>query len=176
MKSAREYFSGLSNIFVKYKYVFIVAAVGVILLAWPTGEKPDAPAAETVEMSADVSAAESELTRILALADGVGRVEVMLSLESDMEYVYADEYSRSYDEKGADAPSTSVEENMSYKTVRQSDGSEAPVMLTRVYPKYKGAVVVCDGAESAGVRLMVVKAVCTLTGLTTDRVSVVKMK
>ena len=43
-------------------------------------------------------------------------------------------------------------------------------------PTYLGAVVVCQGADNAAVRLAVVEAVRSATGLTTDRISVLKMK
>ena len=114
----------------------------------------------------------------LKQAEGVGRVEVMLSLASDMEYVYASEQSRSLDESSADGgtSSASLEESTKYASVRLEDGSEALVVLKRVYPEYKGAVVVCDGADHAGVRLKVINAVSALTGLSSDRITVMKMK
>lgn len=43
-------------------------------------------------------------------------------------------------------------------------------------PDYRGAVIVCEGAQSADVRLSLVRAVCSLTGLGSDRVTVLKMK
>ena len=65
---------------------------------------------------------------------------------------------------------------MNYVTVRLEDGSEALVMRKRLYPEYKGAVVVCDGADNAGIRLKVINAVGALTGLSSDRITVMKMK
>ena len=48
-------------------------------------------------------------------------------------------------------------------------------MVTRtVYPTYRGALVVCQGADRAEVRLAVTEAVTALTGLTADRVTVAK--
>ena len=45
-----------------------------------------------------------------------------------------------------------------------------------VYPTYQGALVVCDGAERASVRLAVTQAVSSLTGLGSNKIAVVKMK
>ena len=46
----------------------------------------------------------------------------------------------------------------------------------QLYPTYQGAVVVCEGAGSSTVRLAVVNAVSVLTGLSSDKISVVKWK
>jgi len=40
----------------------------------------------------------------------------------------------------------------------------------------EGALVVCDGAERASVRLAVTQAVSSLTGLGSNKIAVVKMK
>ncbi len=181
LKDAWSYLTGLANILVKYKYVLLVAAVGMVLILWPFGEgekdRQTADAAAQAE-PADPSEMEARLTALLSRAEGVGRVEVMLSLASDMEYVYADEYTRAYDESrtGEGASSSAMEESVRYMTVRQEDGGETPVIRRRIYPAYKGAVVVCDGADNAGTRLKVIHAVAALTGLSSERITVIKMK
>jgi len=43
-------------------------------------------------------------------------------------------------------------------------------------PEYRGALVVCEGAASAAVRLEVTQAVAALTGIGTDHIVVSKMK
>ena len=55
-----------------------------------------------------------------------------------------------------------------------SGGGDAPVVTRTVYPTYRGALVVCQGADRAEVRLAVTEAVTALTGLTADRVTVAK--
>ena len=50
------------------------------------------------------------------------------------------------------------------------------VVTRRMYPVYQGAVVVCQGAGDSRVRLTVVDAVSVLTGLSSDKISVVKWK
>ena len=56
--------------------------------------------------------------------------------------------------------------------LRQIRGvGEAEVLLSG-----SGAVVVCQGADQAGVRLDVTNAVAAYTGLVSDKISVIKMK
>ena len=59
-----------------------------------------------------------------------------------------------------------------------SNGScgETPVTVKRVLPVFRGAVVLCDGADDASVRLSVTQAVSTVCGIGADKVTVLKMK
>ena len=50
------------------------------------------------------------------------------------------------------------------------------IRLVKMYPVYQGAVVVCQGAGNSQVRLTVIDAVSVLTGLSSDKISVVKWK
>ena len=42
--------------------------------------------------------------------------------------------------------------------------------------RYQGAVIVCDGAGSAEIRLALTEAVRALTGIPSDCISILKMK
>ena len=53
-------------------------------------------------------------------------------------------------------------------------GGEAPVVMSRSYPKFRGAVVLCSG-EGAALTLRVKQALSSLTGLGMDKISVLKM-
>ena len=52
-------------------------------------------------------------------------------------------------------------------------GSEA-VVLSRTYPTYRGALIVCQGGDRPEVQLAVTQAVAALTGLNSDRIAVAK--
>ena len=47
-------------------------------------------------------------------------------------------------------------------------------MRLRRYPVFQGALVVCEGADQAQVRLAMTQAVSALTGLGTDRITICK--
>ena len=61
-------------------------------------------------------------------------------------------------------------------TVNRGSGYQEVVITRQVCPVYQGAVVVCQGAGNAAVRLAVVEAISALTGLSSDKISVVKWK
>ena len=63
-------------------------------------------------------------------------------------------------------------------TVIITDENRAQTGLVQhiVYPEYRGAIIVCQGADNAQVRLNIMEAVCRITGLGMDKISVLKMK
>ena len=48
--------------------------------------------------------------------------------------------------------------------------------LHETYPQFRGALVVCQGGGDPAVRLAVIEAVSALTGLGSDKISVVKLQ
>ena len=163
-------------VLLKYRALLIVLLAGVLLLAsagWPGSGRHD-PVQETAPAVADeegfsLSAFEESLNQKLAAIEGVGRVELMLSLDQTEEAVYAVN-TRHTDSK---AGGQSYESDLTVV----SDGSygETPVTVKNLLPTFRGAVVLCDGADNAEVRLAVTQAVTTVCGIGADKVTVLKM-
>ena len=156
-----DYIRKIREFLVKYRYALLVLLVGLVLMLLPTGSDPQTKQPETESNPSKVHDITQELTEILASIQGVGKVQVMLTVEEGEKTVYQ------YDEK------TSGKD-----TVIITDGNreESGLIYQVISRKYRGAVVVCQGADSASVRLSVIEAVAKVTGLGTDRISVLKMK
>ena len=61
------------------------------------------------------------------------------------------------------------------ETVVLGSGTSAEVVVTHSrYPRFVGALIVCEGGDRADVQLKVTQAVSALTGLSSERISVVK--
>ena len=154
----------------KYKYVLLVAALGAVLLLWPTGEREAASGgSESVSVGSrtDLEQMERAMEEILGKINGVGKVDVMLSLHSGGELVLAQDSSLRY--------SGSVQAPDSYERSTQPVTDAGGVVVTQEkYPQYRGALIVCEGGENDAVRLQIVSAVSALTGLGSDRIAVVK--
>ena len=153
----------------KYKYVLLVAALGTLLLLWPTERKDGAAAPADTSPAAGTDLAETEkaMEDILGKINGVGRVEVMLTLHSGGERVLAQDSSLRY--------SGSAQSPDSYERSSQPVTDAGGVVVTQEkYPQYRGALVVCEGGGNDAVRFQVVSAVSALTGLGSDRIAVVK--
>ena len=118
-----------------------------------------AQAAQTQELTPS----QEEMEAILSRIDGVGRVDLLLTLHTSSASVYQT------DTRTVTSGSGTTEECQTVFGQTSGSGKE-PVV------QYQGALVVCDGADRASVRLAVVQAVTSLTGLGSNQIAVVKMK
>lgn len=164
------------EILLRYKYVLIVAAAGVLLLLWP-GERTAGSGGGTtpVSLSPDKEPQtdmEKALKEILEQISGVGQVEVMLTLHTNGELVLAQNESLRY--SGNVQSPNSYDRSHETVTVSGASGGQDVVITQEQYPQYRGALIVCDGGGNDAVRLQVIEAVSVLTGLSSDRISVVK--
>jgi stage III sporulation protein AG len=148
----------------KYKYALLVLLLGMALLLIPTEKKAEPVLA--VQEEEDYGAElERRLTDILSTIEGVGRVEVALTLQRDSYTHYHQDLQQS-------------ETSEEWKTVILSEGSayDKAAVTTVDYPRFQGALIVCQGGGNAAVQLRLVEAVAALTGLGSDRIKIVKMK
>lgn len=148
----------------KYRYVLLVVLAGLFLMALPDGKNAKAapePAAET-EPRQDL---QTDLEEILSQIQGAGRVRVLLTQREGEQTVYQ-----------TDEDSTSSGVRSDTVLLNGSDRSQTGLVQQINPPTYLGAVIVCQGADSASVRLAIVSAVGSVTGLSTDKITVLKMK
>ena len=155
----------------KFRLPLLIFAAGLLLMLLPTGKRSTqgvqtaAQAAQTQELTPS----QEEMEAILFRIDGVGRVDLLLTLRTSGASVYQT------DTRTVTSGSGTTEECQTVFGQTSGSGKE-PVVQTTLAPQYQGALVVCDGADRASVRLAVVQAVTSLTGLGSNQIAVVKMK
>lgn len=155
----------------KNRWILLIGVLGVILLLIPVGRRQLEPViAERKEEVFSVEAFEEKLADILSDIQGAGRVRVMLALKNGTETVYATNDSSTLRTGGSET-AQSIDKTI----VMQSQGS-TPVEEKRIYPAFSGAIVVSDGAGKSSVELMIIRAVAAVTGLPTDKISVLPGK
>ncbi len=116
------------------------------------------------EFSFSLEGEEKRIETALSRIEGAGKVTVILSLDSSEER----EYARNMDsDRQSDTDSARSEQRSEVARV----GDEA-LTVKIAYPRYRGALIVTEGSGS-GLKLAVTQAVAALTGLTTDRITVV---
>ena len=151
----------------KYRYAALVLLLGLALLLLPGGKKTTQKSNAAASAAQTDYAAETErrLTQMLQQIAGAGQVSVMLTLETGERVEYQ-------------ASSDGAQSSESRKTVILSEGSsyDKAAVAATTYPRFQGALIVCEGADSAAVRLRLLEAVSAVTGLSTDRITVVKMR
>ncbi len=157
------------NFIKKYKYAAIILLVGLILMLLPTGKKVETAPKSNLEQKEEEKQINEELEKILSQIAGAGEVQVLLSVASGEETVYQTDNRLSQSEESSNTQTDTV-------TVTDSDRNETGLIKQTVSPVYRGALIVCEGADSAVVRLAIVEAVANITGLKADKISVIKMK
>ena len=166
-----EVFGKFRTLWEKGKFALPVLGLGVLLLLWPSGAgetksttSPETTAEETMAQQ------QKEMERILARIEGAGELHLMLTLESDGERTLAEDTEETLG-GSQDAPES---QSRRETVVLSVSGGEEVVVTRRESPVYRGALVVCQGADRAEVKLAVTQAVAALTGRGADRITVVK--
>ena len=145
----------------KYQYVLWVVLLGIFLMLLP--QKQESPGREIPAETEAVFDLESELSAILSQISGVGKAEVLLTELSGSSTIYQTDTGQN-------------QGNSDTVIVMDRNREEQGLVKQVLPPVYKGAIVVCQGADSASVRLSVVDAVKSVTGLSSDCITVLKMK
>lgn len=165
-------------LFGRYKYVGLVLLAGLLLLLWPSRKKEPAAEAQptpaavgSTEEDFSVAALEEKLAQTLSKIQGAGDVSVMLTVQGGSRRVLAQDSKESREADGG------FERQSETVVVSGGTGNgEGPVLLQQLYPRFQGAVVVCQGGGDASVRLKLMEAVSALTGLGTDKIAICKGK
>lgn len=151
----------INALFGKYKYPILVVLVGLGLLLLPTRETetPSVPVETVREASL-----EQRLEELLAQIEGAGAVRVLLTEDVGRETVWQTDVQSDTD---------SVREDT--VILEDSDRNENGLVRRITEPSYRGAVILCQGADAPSVKLAIVEAVRCVTGLGADQISVQKM-
>ena len=153
----------------KYKYVIAILVVGIFLMCLPQGNSSVSTQAPTLAVSEPAVDTQSALEEILSQVAGAGKVKVLLTIGEGERVLYQ-----------VDESTTTAQENNTRKTetviTTDSDRAQNGLIQQINPPVYLGAVVVCQGADSAAVRLAITEAVQAATGLRADQITVLKMK
>ena len=151
----------INALFGKYKYPILVVLVGLGLLLLPGRETETQPIpVETVREAS----LEQRLEELLAQIEGAGAVRVLLTEDVGRETVWQTDVQTDAD---------SVREDT--VILEDSGRNETGLVRRTTEPSYRGAVILCQGADAPSVKLAIVEAVRCVTGLGADQISVQKM-
>ena len=155
----------------KYRLAALAALLGIVLMLLPGGNAEAEPAAGSPDAEAfDRGAVQEEMENILRAIDGVGELRLMLTVDSGTKRELAQ------DTTAERSGSEDMKRKSETVVVGTGSGTQEVVVTNRVYPRYVGALVVCEGGGSAGVRLAVTQAVSALTALPSDKITVLQGK
>lgn len=151
----------------KYRYLLLAIGLGIAMLLLPEPAKAE-PTPQTVQAAAQQDL-QMELSQILSRIEGAGTVSVLLAPAKGEETLYQlnEDLDTQADGRAVrrDTVIVNGENRMETGLIRQINP-----------PSYQGAIVACQGADSPKIRLAIAQAVASVTGLGTDRITVLKLK
>lgn len=145
----------------KYKYLVLILLVGVVFMLIPGSKKEDTQIATALPQQQEISL-DKELETILSNIKGAGRVQVMLTVASGEQVIYQ-----------TDTPATDRKDTV---IITGENRVQDGLVQQIIPPTYRGAIILCQGADSANVCLAIKEAVSKVTGLDSSQISVLKMK
>ena len=163
----------------KTALIVVLGITAIIMLALseilPSRQNKSSDSGEATTSSyADYEAqTEKRLCEIIAQIDGAGKTQVMVSLKTGEEFQYA-ENSSSDRKSGSDANNEVKSEN-EYVVIDGEKG-DGCVLLKSNAPVVQGVIVVCQGGEDKIVKNNITNAVASLLGISSNSITVLKMK
>lgn len=151
----------------KYKFPLLIILIGIgfMLLPGMHSEKTE----DTVVATQQSETVEEQLREILCKIRGAGKVEVMLTEARGTQTVYQ-----------LDTNITERNDESSTRTdtvlISGDDRGQNGLVTQVIGPVYLGAIIVCQGGDDPTVKLAIIDAVSKITGLRSDKISVLKMK
>ena len=168
----------------RIKLIVIIGALGVLLILLsefiPKKQEQTASTKGMAVMSdiEYIQYIEGRLKKMVEGIDGAGISEVVLTLESSAELIYAKE-EKTTEDKTKDSTNSGEERTQErtgneYKliVVDTGSGKKEALISTTVQPKIKGVVVVCEGGGSIVVKERIISAVTTVLDVNTTKVCV----
>ena len=161
---------GVKTVIGKYKYALLVLFLGITLMMIP-GKQSMAPGISSGSEAEEQKVPElsAELSTMLSEIQGAGKVKVLLSVAQGEKTIYQTDTTLSQNSSNTDSRTQTI-------LITDSQRNEMGLIHQKNPPIYQGAIVLSQGADSPSVILALVDAVAKITGLGTDRISVLKMK
>lgn len=148
----------------KYRYILLVLLAGLLLMMLPDSKK-EATVVSPAEVQIPQESLQEQLQEILGRIKGAGKVQVLLTQYRGEETVFQSDTDRSGDALRSETVMLS-----------RSDRSESGLVRQVNPPVYQGALIVCQGGDIPTVKLAIVEAVMSVTGLRSTEITVLKMK
>ena len=165
------------------KIIYILFIAGFILLIFPNFFKyKKNKIIENSNNQKFIEKIQRDLEDMVSNIEGAGKSKVLITLEEGEETVYLAEkkensqtvtdensYNQNLKRKTDD-----IEKK--YITTKDSNGNENPVIIKKLEPKIRGAVISCQGAKNKEVRENIIKIVSVALDINPSKICVTKFK
>ena len=188
----------LKSIGVPKLILMFVAGVLLILLTFPGligGEKKDKDKKIAIESSDKqigtnttsydsntyISELEGRLENILRKVNGIGEVEVMITLRASKQKIplkdvpYTQEGLNEVDGEGGSRTNNSIQKEESTVLVINEDGNTQPYILQEREPEVEGILVIAEGGDNVLIIRDIIEAAEVLFNIPVHKVKIMKM-
>ncbi len=174
--------------------IVILAGVLLFVIVLPTGgtkKTKEKTKTETLQQRTVGEEAEEEaesyetyleerLEALLGKMEGVGKIQVMVTLEDGGEQILEKDEKESRTTTGegsGETARTATEVNLEYATIFvEEDGNRTPYIVQVKNPKVKGVAVICEGGGNSSVAQNISKTIGALFSIETHKIMVMKME
>ena len=130
----------------------------------PVGEEKEETAREDAENDYETRM-EQKLGELLSRVEGVGNVEIMLTVEGS-------------GEKQVEKDQTVTEDSTQEETVYEESGNSGrtPYVASETNPRVEGVLVIAEGGDSSRVKQEIIEAAQALFGIEAHKIKIMKME
>ena len=124
---------------------------------------------------------ENRLRSVLAKVEGIGDVEVMITLKGSKEKVilkdtpYTQESMNEVDGEGGNRDSSSISKEDTTVLVNGGNGESVPYVIQELEPEVEGIVVIAEGGDNVEIKTEIMEAAQVLFNVPAHKVKVMKM-
>ena len=157
--------------------ILLLLVFAGILLSGLGSSKSNAPKEEAATRENDTgeykSSLENQLKETLGKVEGIGEIDVMITLESEVsrEIVYNESTSENSSSADNQRTTTQVNSAKDAVMVKNSDGTY-PYTHSGSYPKITGAIIVAEGADSPVIKAYIIDAVKAVLNIAPHKIVV----
>ena len=154
--------------------IIVAAGIAMILLLFistltPQPEQSISPSEDTAAIEHEL---EQRLEHLLSGINGVTAPDVMITLDSTSERVYARDSRNGSSETSGDGNSSSSGDSETSVVLVGSGSSKNALEQSTILPKVRGVAVVCGGAEDPSIKEKVVNTVSGVLNISSSRIYV----
>ena len=119
---------------------------------------------------------ESKLESIISDMLGGTKVQVLVTLDSSAEYIYASETKTDVgvsEDKESQRNEQNDSNEKSYVVMKDSDGNEAALVVCKMMPEIRGVVIVCESGQTDAVAAAVRLAVKSALNIDENKICII---
>jgi stage III sporulation protein AG len=170
----------------KKENLFVLILVGMLLMviSFPVDKKEGTIEETTVETQKketnQVEQLEQRLEQILSKVDGVGEVQVMITLKSEGEKIVekdtesTENTTNETDSQGGERKTTDYSKKESTVFVENEGGGSEPYVTKEMEPEIEGILVIAQGGDKPSVAQNISEAVLALFPIDAHKIKVMK--